>query len=134
LAAHRSADRLEQRSVFTTAVSPLDHGAEAIWARVSRWCTDRHWILVGSYISWLGAAGLDDPGQLRQQAATILDAAQVLDEIVQWYEARLASIRTRDLTNDTIVSIMLDWNVQPTETARQLTAHGHAVSDAAVKM
>jgi hypothetical protein len=29
---------------------------------------------------------------------------------------------------------MLDWNMQPTETARQLTAHGHAISDAAVKM
>lgn len=135
LAAHRCTDRLEGRSVYTTGAAPAEYAAEAIWVRVGELYEDRHWILIGSYIDRLGADGLEDPSQLRQQAATILDAAQLLSEIVAWYEARRGAIGTRDLTNDTIVAIMLDWGMTPTRMVEQLTAHGHpAVTVSAVAM
>lgn len=135
LAAHRSADRLEGRSVYTTGGPPTEYVAEAIWTRVCTWYQDRHWILIGSYIDRLGAVGLEDPNQLRQQAATILDAAQLLNEIVQWYEARRAAIGARDLTNDTIVAIIFDWGLTPTRMVEQLMAHGHpAITVNAVAM
>lgn len=136
LAAHRGADRWEGHSVFTSPVDLSEFEAEAIWARVQDRFTDRHWRLVGSYISRLGAVELDvnDSAKLRRQAATILDAAQFLVEIAEWYEQRIESIGTRDLVNDTIVSIMTDWNVQPTDTARQLSEHRYPIRDGRVKM
>ena len=125
LSAHRCADHLEKRTEFTTTLLPSNFEVEALWARVSQGYEEKHWTLIGAYIARLGSGGLDDPDRLRQQAAAILDASQFLNEIVQWYVNRLKSIGTRDLTNDTIISIMIDWNVQPTETAAQLMAHGH---------
>lgn len=135
LAAHRAADRLEGLSVFAIPVVSTNYEVDAIWGRLSEWYQERHWILIGSYIDRLGAEGLEDPNQLRQQAATILDAAQLLDEIVPWYVARREAIGTRDLTNDTIVAIMLDWGMTPTRMVEQLVAHGHpAITVNAVAM
>lgn len=127
LSAHRSADRLERRSVFTTEVTPSEHGRHAILEKTSRWHDARHRRVADAYLANLSDDGLEDPDQLRQQAATLLDAAQIIDEMLRWYELRVAALYPSGrghLMNDTIVAIMLDWNIGPAETTRQLAAHG----------
>ena len=47
--------------------------------------------------------------------------------MLRWYELRVTALYPSGrghLTNDTIVAIMLEWNIGPAETARQLAAHG----------
>lgn len=139
-AAHRSADRLENRSEFTGVVALSEHARETIVARVSNCYTDEEkqreaepWHAARTYLARLNDDGLEVPDRLRQQAAILLDAAETIDRLLRWYEARRAALKTRDLTNDTIVAIMREWKTKPRATAIQLKAHEHAVTEGALK-
>jgi hypothetical protein len=137
LAAHRGADRLESRSVFLTEVDPSEYTRETILARLSEDFTEQHWRIAEAYLARLTDERLDDPNHLRQQAATVLDAAQLLRDVLTWYADRVALLypsKKGHLENDTIVTIMLDWNVSPTDTARELAKHHVTVSVGAIAM
>lgn len=148
LAAHCSADRLENRSEFTDPVLPSEHGARTILAKL----TDCYWEptepeptasaeptqrrrrhVATAYLARLAEDGLESPDQLRQQAAILLDAAETINRLLRWYAARRASVKTRDLTNDTIAAIMHEWKMKPRATAEALTEHGHTVTEGALK-
>jgi len=118
----------------TAATSPSEHTREAVLAGIPEGFTEDHRRLVDSYLAQLSDTGLEEPDRLRQQAATILDAAQLLVEIVRWYELRVAAIGTRDLTNDTLVAIMRDWGVKPRATAQRLAEHGYHLTEGRLKM
>jgi hypothetical protein len=144
LAVHRDADRLEERSVFLVEVTPSDHTREAILARLSQDFTEQHWRIAEAYLARL-VDDFEDPdllppqiaALLRQQAATILDAAQLLREVLAWHADRadlLYPSRKGHLENDTIATIMLDWNVTPTETVRELAKHRLTVTVGALAM
>jgi hypothetical protein len=132
LRAHRAADRWEQRTAFPLEVTPADYVRPAILARLSeQGYTDRHWRIAQLCVGRLSDAGLEVDDALRQQAAMILDVSQILDDVLQWYERRHAALFKRDsgeLANDTIATFMLEWNMKPTETARQLMKYGIAVT------
>lgn len=131
LAAHRSADRLEGRSEFTHPVTPSEHARGAILARVAGCYSEDNWHIATTYLARLGDSGLEDPDQLRQQAATLLDGALMIDEMLRWYARRRAALYPSGrghLVNDVIATIMLDWRVTPTSMARQLAAYGMHVT------
>ena len=137
LAVHRGADRLESRSVFPADVDLSEFTRETILARLSETFTEQHWRIAEAYLAGLSDEGLEDPDHLRQQAATILDAAQLLRDVLTWYTERVALLYPSGkghLENDTIATIMLDWNVKPTETARELAKHRLTVSVGALTM
>lgn len=137
LAAHRSADRLESRSVFPADVSPSEHTRQAILARLSEDFTEQHWRIAEAYLARLSDDGLEDPDLLRQQAATVLDTAQLLGDVLTWYADRVALLypsKKGHLENDTIATIMLDWNETPTDTAKQLAKYHLTVSVGALAM
>jgi hypothetical protein len=137
LAAHRGADRLESRSVFPADADPAEHARKAILARLSENFTEQHWRIAEAYLARLSDEGLEDPNHLRQQAATILDAAQLLRDVLAWYADRVALLYPSGkghLENDTIATIMLDWSVSPTDTSRELAKHRLTVSVGALTM
>jgi hypothetical protein len=137
IAVHRRADRLESRSVFPADTSPSEHTRAAILARLSQDFTEQHWRIAEAYLARLSDDSLEDPNGLRQQAATILDAAQLLRDVLAWYADRVALLYPSGkghLENDTIATIMLDWNVKPTETARELAKHRLTISVGALTM
>lgn len=128
LTAHRCADRLEGRSIHPTEPSPADHTRDAIVARVSQQFSYEQWRIAERYFNDLAADGLDDPNLLRQQAATVLDAAEIINWLLDWYAQRIAVLydvpeRGR-LLNDTIARTMFEWGVYPTEMHRQLAENG----------
>ena len=99
--------------------------------------TQQHWRIAEAYLARLSDEVLDDPDHLRQQAATILDAAQLLRDVLAWYADRVALLYPSGkghLENDTIATIMLDWGVKPTETARQLAKYRLTISVGALAM
>jgi hypothetical protein len=125
LGAHRCADLLEGRSVFPANVDLSEYTRETILARLSENFTEQHWRVAEAYLARL-CDELEDPGALRQQAATVLDAAQLLRDVLTWYAERVALLYPSGkghLENDTIATIMRDWNVTPTVAAQQLAAH-----------
>jgi hypothetical protein len=137
LAAHRSADRLESRSVFPADALLSEHTRETILSRISEDFTEQHWRIAEAYLAGLSDDGLEDPDRLRQQAATVLDAAQLLRDVLTWYADRVLLLYPSGkghLENDTIATIMLDWNVTPTETAGYLAMHRVTVSVGALAM
>lgn len=133
IAAHRGADRLEKLSVLTCPVLSSAHAREAILAKLSSCYDDDHSHVVSPLLARLRDDGLDDPNQLRQQAAILLDAAETIDRLLKWYVARVKSIKARNLTNDTIVAIMIEWDLRPRETSRQFKAYEIVVSEGAIK-
>ncbi len=132
LAAHRSADRLKKLSEFLYPVEPGVHTQDAIAAKLSSFYADASPVVTG-FVARLSNVGLEDPDRLRQQAAILLDAAETVDRLLKWYMARVRALRARDLTNDTIIAIMLEWNLRPRETSRRLRAHQVVVSEGAIK-
>lgn len=139
-AAHRSADRLEQRSEFAAPSSLGQHTRAAITLMVADCYTDDEktrepepWHAARPYLARLVDDGFEAPDRLRNQAAILLDAAEIIDRLLRWYEERRAVLKTRDLTNDTIVAIMHEWKTKPRVTASQLKAHDHAVTEGALK-
>jgi hypothetical protein len=137
-AAHRSADRLENLSEKERPVVPPHHACSVILEKVASLYPEEEWEhepwhVARAYLARLSDVGLEKQGGLRKQAAILLDAAETIDGLLRWYDTRRASLHTRDLTNDTIVAIMREWQTKPRETAKELKEHGHAVSEGAIK-
>lgn len=89
-AAHRSADLLEGLSIFKGAVRdvrPSHHARSAILAKLARWHDNRHLRLTEGRLDQLVEVGVRD--QLRQQAAALLDAAELIRSNLRWHEQRL---------------------------------------------
>jgi len=133
IAAHRSADRLEKRSKFSRPVCASDHAREAIIKKLSSHYDDDSSDVISGFVPRLFNDGLSDPERLRQQAAILLDAAETVESLLTWYGARLKTIGARSLTSDTIVAIMLEWDLRPRETSRRLKVHGVVISEGAIK-
>lgn len=137
LAVHRGADRLESRSVFPADVDLSEYRRETLLTRLSEDFTEQHWRIAEAYLARLSDEVLEDSGELRQQAATILDAAQLLRDVLTWYTDRVNLLYPSGkghLENDTIATIMLDWNESPTDTSRELAKHRLTVSVGALAM
>ena len=137
-AAHRSADRLEKLSEKEHPVVPSEHARNVIVAKVAALYPETEranepWYVATAYLAQLSDAGLGQPGGLRKQAAILLDGAETIDGLLRWYDTRRRALGTRNLTNDTIVAIMLEWRTKPRETVKQLKQHGHGVTEGAVK-
>lgn len=131
LAAHRNADLLEGRCrmprVLTKGVPLWEHTRAAILTKLDAKFTWRHWLMVAKNLDELDEAEPNDVDKLRRQAAKLLDAALLIEEMVCWYELRCTVVGARDLVNDTIVAIMLAWNyIKPKKTADQIAAQLNA--------
>lgn len=127
LAAHRSADVREGRSyvprVHTKDVPIWEHTRAAILTKLEAKYTWRHFLPIGLALEQLDHAEAPDGDALRRQAAKLLDAALLVEELLRWHEIRSEIVGADDLVNDTIVAIMLDWNyVKHAETAKQIGA------------
>ena len=128
-AAHRSADVLEGLSMFTTAargVKPAHHTRSAILSRLKRWYGEekRHLRVAEGRLDQLVEVGTRD--QLRQQAAVLLDAAELIRMNLQWHKDRLKKLwpseigRPPSVAKNEVLLKMLEWEVGPTEMAERL--------------
>lgn len=133
LETHRSADRFEVLSLFTykaRQVRPSEHSRTAILTRVGyRDQTDRHLNLVRFILDRLVETGLRQYKALRQQAATLLDAVEFIDDHLRWYNDRIAELRRERKTTDGrkpslmlqhILTMMIEWEVDHEEAAERL--------------
>jgi hypothetical protein len=140
LAAHRAADRLEGLTHGGKHVRPSDHARSAVLARLERWYTPQHLHLPERQLDRLAETGLHGPGQLRRQASTILDAAEFIGTSLRHYEEFVAEHRSSgrgprpSLAMDTVETMMIEWGVGPTETAKHLAAEGIHVTVESLKM
>lgn len=144
LEAHRNADRLEKLSVFsdvkTPFVRPSEHSRSATVSRLesesaresARGFTARHLHLVRFQIDRLAETALDKPGELRQQAALVLDAAEYLNDALKGHARNLAELYSRrgprgprpSVMMERIVDMMVHWEMTPTDTFKLLSAEG----------
>lgn len=133
LETHRSADRFEVLSLFTykaRSVRPSEHARAAILIRAGyKDQTDRHLNLVKFILDRLVETGLRQHKVLRQQAATLLDAAEFIDEHLRWYNERIAELRRErkskggrrpSLMLQHILTMMIEWDVNHEEAAERL--------------
>lgn len=133
LEAHRSADRFEVLSMFTYKarnVRPSEHARTAILTRVGyRDQTNRHLSLIRPMLERLVETGLRQHKVLRQQAATLLDAAEFIDDHLQWYDERIAALRKQrkskggrrpSLKLHHIVTMLIEWDVDHDEASARL--------------
>ena len=109
LAAHRGADRLESRSVFPAEVDLSEYTHATILARLSEDFTEQHWRIAEAYLARLVDEGLEDPDCLRQQAATILDAAAI--RFLTRYNVAFEDLEARD---DRALNALLLAQLPPT--------------------
>jgi len=129
-AAHRSADTLEGLSKFTITArdaKPANHARSAIVSKLRRWYGQdrRHLCVAEGRLDQLVEVGSRD--QLRQQAAVLLDAAELIRSWLEWHRQRLEKLwpskkgRTPSVVKHEILLKMLEWEVGPTE----MSAHLH---------
>lgn len=130
-AAHRSADLLEGLSIFKGAardVRPSRHARSAILEKLGRWHDARHLRLTEGRLDQLVEVGVRD--QLRQQAAVLLDAAELIRTNLRWHEERLDKLwpskagRTPSVAKNEVLLKMLEWEVGPTEMSARLHEGG----------
>jgi hypothetical protein len=142
--AHRDADRLENLSAFSKvkaeAVRPSEHSRSKTLARLEqtpereppRGFTALHLHLVRFQMDRLADTDLNKPGELRRQAALLLDAAEFLDDTINAHKRKLDELYARRSPNgprpsvmmERIVDMMLYWDMAPTNTFRLLSAEG----------
>jgi hypothetical protein len=143
LAAHRDADRLEGLTRFAHKardVRPSRYARSAVLARLGRWHASRHPHAAKLQLDRLGETGLHDPGNLRQQAATILDAAEYIDDTLRMHVERSAELKSSgqgprpSVAMNTVETMMIEWDLGPTETAARLAVEGIHVTAASLKM
>ncbi len=143
LAAHRDADRLEglTRGTFKAKdVRTSKHARSEVLARLRSWDKSGHLHLVARQLDQLGETGLHGPGQLRRQAAMILDAAEYIDDTLRVHSERTTGLRSSEqgpwpsVAMDTVETMMIDWGWGPTETAARLAAEGIHVTAESLKM
>jgi len=146
LAAHRDADRLEVLSYFRDRakdVRPSERTRSAIEARLARWWDPkkdpRYFHFIDFLLDRLVETNLRLHKQLRQQAATLLDAAEFLDEELQVRERLVKELQRRrrrelklkkkggrrlSLTKAMVVSVMHAMDVTPEEMYEELSKRG----------
>ena len=143
--AHRDADRLEVLSYFLSKakdVRPSERSRSAIEARLSRWWNPkkdpRYFHFIDFMLDRLVETGLRMHKQLRQQAATLLDAAEHIDDELAAHERLIKEVRRRrrktkgarrqgrrpSRMKAAVISLMISWNVDPEEMYEQLYKRG----------
>ena len=135
--AHRDADRLEVLSYFRDKakdVRPSDYSRSTIRTELERKKYDeRFFHFVDFLFDRLVETGLRMHKHLRQQAATILDAAEYVYEELAAHERLVKAIRRKRRTYDgapptrrvmAIVSLMITSDVDPKEMSEQLRRRG----------
>jgi hypothetical protein len=121
-------------------VRPSRHARSAVLVRLERWHTSRHLHLAKHELDRLGETGLHGPGQLRRQAATLLDAAEYIDDTLRVHEERTAKLKSSghgprpSIAMHTIETMMIEWGLGPTETAARLAEEGIFVTVTSLKM
>ena len=131
--AHRDADRLEVLSYFrekATDVRSSAYSRSTIKTALESSRYDaRFFHFVDFLFDRLVETGLRMHKQLRQQAATILDAAEYVYEELEAHKRLIKAIRRKRRTYDgapptrrlmAIVSLMITWDVEPKEMSEQL--------------
>lgn len=131
--AHRDADRLEVLSYFREKakdVRPSDYARSTIRTELEQAKYDeRHFHFVDFLFDGLVETGLRMHKQLRQQAATLLDAAEHVYEELAAHERLIKAIRRKRRTYDgapptrrvmSIVSLMITSDIDPKEMSEQL--------------
>ena len=143
LAAHRDADRLEGLTRFAHKardVRSSRYARSAVLTRLGRWHASRHLHAAKLQLDRLGETGLHGPGQLRQQAATLLDAAEYIDDTLRMHAERVAELRSSgqgprpSVAMNTVETMMIEWDLGPTETAARLAMEGIHVTATSLKM
>jgi len=153
--AHRDADRLEVLSYFhwkANDVRVSQRSRSAIEARLSRWWDPkkdlRYFHFIDFMLDRLVETGLRADKQLRQQAATLLDAAEHIDDelashahFVKEARRRRKSKKSKKSRNGrrrmkstdgrdpsrmkaAVISLMIAWDVSPEEMYAQLDRRG----------
>lgn len=132
-ATHRGADVLEGLSMFTTAardVKPAHHARSAIMSRIKRWYGEEKRnlrVAEGRLDQLVEVTGRD---QLRQQAAVLLDAVELIRMNLQYHAQHLDKLwpskkgRVPSVARNEVVLKMLEWEVGPAEMAERLHEAG----------
>ena len=125
-------------------VHPSERTRSAIEARLARWwdpkVDPRYFHFIDFLLDRLVETNLRLHKQLRQQAATLLDAAEFLDEELQARERIVKELQRRrrqklklkkkkggaplSLTKAAVISLMLAMDVTPEEMYEQLSSRG----------
>lgn len=132
-AAHRAADVLEGLSMFTTAARdarPSNHSRSTILPKLRRWHGEdkRQLRVAEGRLDQLVEVGTR--GQLRQQAAILLDAAELIRMNLQWHAQALEKLwpskkgRTPSVAKHEVLLKMIEWEVGPTEMSERLHEAG----------
>lgn len=130
-AAHRSADLLEGLSTFKYQlrdVKPSRYARSVILDKL-KWKHDGpHLRLTEGRLNQLVEVGVRE--HLRQQAATLLDAAELIRSTLQWHAERLDKLwpskagRTPSVAKHEVFLKMLEWEVGATEMSQRLHEGG----------
>ena len=135
--AHRDADRLEVLSYFREKAKDVrssEYARSAVKAELEgKKYDERYFHFVDFLFDRLVETGLRMHKQLRQQAATLLDAAEYVYEELAAHERLIKAIRRKRRTYDgapptrrlmSIVSLMITSNIEPKEMSEQLRRRG----------
>jgi hypothetical protein len=137
-AAHRSADTLDGLSTFTIIArnaKPANHARSAIASRLRRWYgQDRRQPRIAEGRVTEGRLDqlveVGSRAQLRQQAAILLDAAELIRSWLEWHKQRLEKLwpskkgRTPSVAKHEVLLKMVEWEVGPTEMSERLHEAG----------
>lgn len=130
LAAHRAADHLEGLTRNAKHGQLSDYVRSAVLARLGRRHGPQHLHLPERQLNKLAETEPQGPAQLRQQAATILDAAEFIGDSIRYYEDFIAEHKSSDhgpspsLAMHTVETLIIEWGVGPTEVAKRLAEAG----------
>lgn len=128
-AAHRHADVLDGLSMFkppSLQVKLSHYARSALISRLKRWGAEnkRYLRVAEGRLDQLVEVTARD--QLRQQAAVLLDAADVIRMNLQYHEQRLEKLRASEIgrppsvAKNEVLLKMLEWDVGPTEMSERL--------------
>jgi len=131
--AHRHADVLDGLSMFqppSLQVKLTHYARSAVVARLKRWGVEnkRHLRVAEGRLDQL--VEVTARGQLRQQAAVLLDAAQLIRMNLQWHEEQLKKLRPLptgripSVAKSEVLIKMREWEVGPTEMSERLHEAG----------
>jgi len=132
-AAHRHADVLDGLSMFqppSLQVKLPHYSRSAVMSRLKRFGAEdkRRLRVAEGRLDQLVEVNARD--QLRQQAAILLDAAELIRMNVKYHEQRLEKLRTSEIgrppsvAKNEVLLKMLEWEVGPTEMAERLHEAG----------
>lgn len=152
--AHRAADRVEGLSMFSEArfmdVRARDYTRGRIEAQLKRWYKAQLYIIQPQLdrlveIGKDGKPNLYYPrGNPRRQAATLLDAAERIDDELEAHRLRVKELRQRSGTSGSgrppstarrrIVQLLVKWKFTPTTLSDRLRKSGIAIEPENLKV